>query len=156
MQHTRPPCPSPTPRACSNSCPLSQSCHPTISFSVSPFSCPQSFAASGSFPMKGGPWPRLNRDSKSKQDDWPEDTRKNWPCISNLIHLESVQLSLSEPACTFSTCIFSPNKHVTCLTAFHLFAEIFLQSRQVPGWALRPRFSPWSGNWGPTSRHHRL
>ena len=46
------PCPSPTPRACSNSCPLSHWCHPTISSSVIPFSsCLQSFAASGSFPM---------------------------------------------------------------------------------------------------------
>ena len=38
LQHTRPPCPSPTPRACSNSCPLSQWCHPTISSSVILFS----------------------------------------------------------------------------------------------------------------------
>ena len=38
LQHARPPCPSPTPRACSNSCPLSQWCHPTISSSVVPFS----------------------------------------------------------------------------------------------------------------------
>ena len=51
-QHIRSPCPSPTPRACSNSCPLSQWCHPTISSSVFPFSsCLQSFPASGSFPM---------------------------------------------------------------------------------------------------------
>ena len=51
LQHARLPCPSPIPRACSNSCPSSQWCHPTISSSVVPFSCPQSFAASGSFPM---------------------------------------------------------------------------------------------------------
>ena len=52
LQRTRPPCPSPTPRACSNSCPLSQWYHPTISFSVVPFSsCFQSFPASGSFPV---------------------------------------------------------------------------------------------------------
>ena len=38
LQHTRPPCPSPTPRVCSNSCPLSQWCHPTISSSLVPFS----------------------------------------------------------------------------------------------------------------------
>ena len=50
-QHARPPCPSPTPRVYSNSCPLSQWCHPTISSSVVPFSCLQSFPASGSFPM---------------------------------------------------------------------------------------------------------
>ena len=48
----RPPCPSPTPRVYSNSCPLSRWCHPTISSSVIPFSsCPQSFPASGSFPV---------------------------------------------------------------------------------------------------------
>ena len=50
-QHARPPCPSPTPRAHPNPCPLSQWCHPTISSSVIPLSCPQSFPASGSFPM---------------------------------------------------------------------------------------------------------
>ena len=49
LWHARPPCPSPTPRAYSNSCPLSQWCHPSISSSVIPFSsCPQSFPASGS------------------------------------------------------------------------------------------------------------
>ena len=52
LQHARLPCPSPTPRTCSNSCPLSQWCHPTISSSVVPFSsCPQSFPATGSFPV---------------------------------------------------------------------------------------------------------
>ena len=51
LQHTRLPCPSPTPGVCSNSCPLSQWCHPTISSSVVPFSsCLQSFPDSGSFP----------------------------------------------------------------------------------------------------------
>ena len=52
LQHTRPPCPSPLPRACLNSCPLSQWCHPTISSSVIPFfSCLQYFPTSGSFLM---------------------------------------------------------------------------------------------------------
>ena len=52
LQHTRLPCPSPTPRACSDSCPLSWWCHPAISSSVIPFSsCLQSFPASESFPM---------------------------------------------------------------------------------------------------------
>ena len=51
-QHTRPPCPSPTPRVYPNPCPLSRWCHPAISSSVVPsFSCPQSLPASGSFPM---------------------------------------------------------------------------------------------------------
>ena len=49
---TRLPCPSPSPGVCSNSCPLSWWCHPTISSSIVPFSsCLQSFPASGSFPM---------------------------------------------------------------------------------------------------------
>ena len=52
LQHARLPCPSPSPRACSNSCPLNQWCHPAISYSVVPFSsCLQSFPASGSFLM---------------------------------------------------------------------------------------------------------
>ena len=52
LQHTRLPYPSPTPRVCSNSCPLSRWCHPSISSSVIPFSSfLQSFPVSGSFPM---------------------------------------------------------------------------------------------------------
>ena len=52
LQHAGLPCPSPIARVCSNSCPLSQWCHPTISSYVIPFSsCLQSFPASGSFPM---------------------------------------------------------------------------------------------------------
>ena len=51
-RHTRPPCPSPTPRVYPNPCPLSQWYHPTISTSVVPFSsCPQLLPASGSFPV---------------------------------------------------------------------------------------------------------
>ena len=53
LQHTRLPCPSPTPGAYSNSCPSSQCCHPTISSSVIPFSSYlQCFPASGSFQMR--------------------------------------------------------------------------------------------------------
>ena len=52
LQHARLPCPSPTPRACSHSCPLSWWCYPTISSSVIPFSSSlQSFTTSGSFQM---------------------------------------------------------------------------------------------------------
>ena len=52
LQHARPPCPSPTPRVHSNSCPSSWWCHPAISSSVVPFSsCPQSLPAPESFPM---------------------------------------------------------------------------------------------------------
>ena len=51
VQYARVPHPSPSPRACSNSCLLSRWCHPTISSSVVPFSCLQSFPASGPFLM---------------------------------------------------------------------------------------------------------
>ena len=52
LQHARLPCPSLSPRVCSKSCPLSWWCHPIISSSVALFSsCPQSFQASGSFPV---------------------------------------------------------------------------------------------------------
>ena len=52
LQHARPPCPSPTPRVYSNSCPMSWRCHLTISSFVIPFSSfPQPFPALGSFPM---------------------------------------------------------------------------------------------------------
>ena len=52
LEHARLPCPSLSSGICSDSCPLSWWCHPTISSSVIPFSsCPQSFSASGSFPM---------------------------------------------------------------------------------------------------------
>ena len=50
-QHARPPCPSPTPGVHPNPCALSCWCHPAISSSVIPFSCPQSFPESGSFQM---------------------------------------------------------------------------------------------------------
>ena len=52
LQHTSPPCPSPSPGVCPNSCSLYQWCHPTISSSDALFSfCPWSFPASGTFPM---------------------------------------------------------------------------------------------------------
>ena len=52
LQHARLPCPSLCPGVCSNSCPLSQWCHPTVSCSAASFSsCPQSLSASGSLPM---------------------------------------------------------------------------------------------------------
>ena len=51
LEHSRPPCPPPTPRTCSNSCPLSCWCHPTTSSCRPLSSCLQSFPLSGSFPM---------------------------------------------------------------------------------------------------------
>ena len=52
LQHSRPPCPSPSPEVCPSSCPLHQWCHPAISSSIALFSfCPQSSPATGTFPM---------------------------------------------------------------------------------------------------------
>ena len=79
LQHARFPCPSPSPGACSNSCPLSRWHHSTISSSVVPFSsCPQSFPASGSFLMSqlftsGGQCIRTSASvfPMNIQDLWP-------------------------------------------------------------------------------------
>ena len=74
LQHTRLPCPSLSPRVCSNSCPLSQWCHPTSSSSVTPFSsCLQSFPASGSFPMTAFHirWPKYRCFSISPSNEYP-------------------------------------------------------------------------------------
>ena len=69
LQHARSSCPSPTPRVYSNSCPLGQWCHPTISSSVVSFSsCLQSFPASGDFSNESARcirWPKYQRFSFS-------------------------------------------------------------------------------------------
>ena len=76
LQHARPPCPSPTPRVHSNSCPSSRWCHPAISSSVVPFSsCPQSLPASGSFPMSqffasGGQSIGVSASAPKNTQDW--------------------------------------------------------------------------------------
>jgi len=86
-QHTRPPCPSPTPRAHSNSRPSSQWCHPAISSSVVPFSsCPQSRPASESFPMSqlfawGGQSTRVSALASSfpkKSQGWSPSEWTGW------------------------------------------------------------------------------
>ena len=56
LQHTRLPCPSPSPGVCSDSCPLSQWCYPAILFSIVHFSCLLSFPASGSLRLLRVPW----------------------------------------------------------------------------------------------------
>ena len=78
-QHARPPCPSPTPRVYSNSCPLSQWGHPAISSSVVPFSsCPQSLPASGSFPMSQlFAWGRQSTGLSASASVLPMNTQ-NW------------------------------------------------------------------------------
>ena len=74
-QHTRLPCPSPTPGVYPNSCPLSPWCHPTISSSVIPFSsCPQSFPASGLFQMSQISWPKYWSSSSASVFQWTPRT----------------------------------------------------------------------------------
>ena len=71
-QHARLPCPSPSPEAFSNSCPLSRWCHPTILSSVIPFSCPQSFPAQGLFQWVGSlhQWPKCWSFSISPSNEY--------------------------------------------------------------------------------------
>ena len=77
LQHTRPPCPLPTPGVYSNSCPLSWWCHPTTSFSVIPFSsCPQSLPASGYFPMSQlFPWGGQSTGVSASASVFPMNTQ---------------------------------------------------------------------------------
>ena len=90
LQHARHPCPSPTPRVCSKSCPLSWWWHPTISSSIIPFSSHlQSFPESGSFPMSqffisGGPSIGVSASAQSFQwilrTDFPQYVLIGSPC----------------------------------------------------------------------------
>ena len=66
LQHARLLCPSLSPWVCSNSCPLSQWCHPTVSPSLAPFFCSQCFPASGSLPIR---WPKYWSFSISLSDE---------------------------------------------------------------------------------------
>ena len=95
LQNARFPCPSPTSRAYSNSCPLSQRCHPTFSFSVVPSSsCLQSFPESGSFPMSqlitsGGQSVRVSASASVL----PMNIQDWFPLLTGLISLQPKELS---------------------------------------------------------------
>ena len=96
LHHARCPCPSPSPGACTNSCPLSQWCHPTILSSVIPFSfCLQSFLISGSFLMSqlftsGG----QNIGASASASVPPMNIQDLFPLgMTGLISLQSKELS---------------------------------------------------------------
>ena len=95
-QHAWLPCPSPTPKVYSNSCPLSRWCHPTISSSVIPFSsCPQTLPASGSFPMSQlVPWGGQNIGASASASVLPMNTQ-DWSPLgwTGWISLQSKGLS---------------------------------------------------------------
>ena len=84
LQHARLTCPSLSPGSCSDSCPLSPWCHPTISSCVTPFSsCPQPFPASGSFPTNkffalGGKVLGLQLQHQSFQRIFRVDFLRDW------------------------------------------------------------------------------
>ena len=96
MQHARPPCPSPTPRVHSNSCPSSRWCHPAISSSVVPFSsCHQSLPASESFPMSQlFSWGGQSTGVSALASFLPKNTQ-DWPPLewTGRISLQSKGLS---------------------------------------------------------------
>ena len=106
LQHARPPCPSPTPGVYSSSCPLNWWCHPSISFSVIPFSSHlQPLPASGSFPVSqifasGGQSIRVSASSlvlPMSIQDWfplgspccPRDSQESFPTPQNFEHHSS-------------------------------------------------------------------
>ena len=94
LQHARLPCPSLSLGACSNSCPESQQCHPTISSFVAPFpSCTQSFPASGSFPL-GQLFASCGQRIRASASVFPMNTQGWFPLgLTDLISLLSKVLS---------------------------------------------------------------
>ena len=132
LQHARPPCLSPTPRVYSNSCPLSQWCHPTISSSVIPFfSWLQSFPASGSFPMSqfftsGGQSIRVSASTSvlpMNIQDWSPLGWTGWISLQSkgLSNSPTVQGTVQESSPTPQSksinssalsFLYSPNSHI--------------------------------------------
>ena len=108
LQHVRPPCLSPTPGVYSNTCPLSQWCHPTISSSVVPFSCLQSFPASGSFPISQFFASRGRSIGVSASaSDLPMNIQDWFPLgLTDLISLQSKGLSRFYSNTTVQKCQF--------------------------------------------------
>ena len=128
MQHAKLPCPSPPPGAYSNSCPLSQWCHPTISISVIPFSsCLQSFPALGSFLMSqlfasggqsiGASAPVLLRKSVPRQVDKksrvPEEEKGVWGSWNGDRGLEFSRRRKGQTS--FFSCTFLSLSHIKWL-----------------------------------------
>ena len=121
LQHARLPCPSPTPRAYSNSCPWSRWCHPAILSSVIPFSsCPQSLPASGSFHMSVFCIKWSNYWSFSISPSGLISFRMDW------LHLLAVQGTLkslfqhhSSQTSILQCSVFSTDRHSQIKTVFH-------------------------------------
>ena len=105
LQHTRLPCLSPTPRVYSNSCPLSQWCHPTISSSVIPFSpCLQCFPTSGFYQWEG-----------TNQQDWNPTCSLTPTYLAHFICVQTVSFSsgavgICVPKASSCICVLSPTQ----------------------------------------------
>ena len=140
LQHTRPPCPSPTLGVHSNSHPSSPWCHPTISSSVVPFSsCPQSLPASESFPMSqlfawGGQSTGVSALASflpKNAQDWSPSDQTGW------ISLQSRGLSRVFSNTTVQKHHNSENR-VTCYPVFSssfssTFKLLYLLTQKTPG-----------------------
>ena len=104
LQHTRLPCPSPSPGTCSNSCSLSQWCHATISSSVIPFSsCLQSFPTSRSFPMSRL-FASIGQSIGASASVFPMNMQDWFPLeLTGLISLQSKDSEESSPTPQFKS-----------------------------------------------------
>ena len=119
LQHSRHPCPSLCPRACSNLCPLKWWCHPTVSSSVVPFSsCPQSVPGSVSFPVS---W--LFASGASASVSVLQMNIQGWSPLgwTGLISLQSRDSQESSPAPQFESITSLALSLVCCstLTSIH-------------------------------------
>ena len=156
LQHAKPPCPSPTPEVCPNSCLLSQWCHPTISSSVVPFSssCLQSFPASGSYWVscshQGAKVLEFQLQPQSFQwifridflKDWlvwspcsPRDSQESSP-TSQFKNINSLVLSFLYSPTLTSICDYWKNHSFDLegpLSAVHQVGFFFFISSAVPG-----------------------
>ena len=140
LQHAWPPCPSLSPRVHSNSCPLGRWCHPTISSSTIPFSCPQSFPALGSFLMSqlfssGGP------SIEASASVLPVNIQGWFPLgLTGLISLQSKGLSKeSSPTPQFE----SINSSVLSLLYGPALTSIHDYWKHLSFWL----DGPWSAKW---------
>ena len=137
LQHSRPPCPTPTPRAHPNSCPLSQWCHPTVSSSVVPFSSsPQSYPASGSFPMSQlftsggqsiGVSASISNGPMNTQDWYP----LGWTGWISL-HILFTHLSIGRYLCCFHGLAIINSPVVDIDISFQI--SVFILSKYTQGW----------------------
>ena len=172
LQHVRLPCPSPTPKACSNSCPLSRWCHPTISSPVVPFSSHlQSFPASGSFPVSplfasGGQSTGVSASvlpvniqdwSPLGWTGWISLQSKGLARVCSLAHSAEHTVVISIIEYLTRTTPWGWRKMVTALHfirqsgSWRVMPLLLLVCFQVP-WKRRHKWRIWMGKWGASWR----